>query len=128
MRRFLLGLLFATLTLGLLGQPGASGQAPEDTQQAVQGNNQFALDLYGKLRAKDGNLFFSPYSISTALAMTYAGARGDTAKEMADVLRFTLPPQQVHAAYGQLIADLNNGGTIEGHPVYELAVANALWG
>ena len=52
-----------------------------DIEQVVRGNNAFAFDLYRQLAAGDDgkNLFFSPYSISTALAMTYAGARADTA-------------------------------------------------
>ena len=48
----------------------------------VDGNTAFATDLYGVLSQRDGNLFFSPYSISVALAMTYAGAAGDTATEI----------------------------------------------
>ena len=57
-------------------EPGRA--APEDTAALVKGNNAFAFDLYGQLRSKEGNLFFSPYSISGALAMTSAGARGPT--------------------------------------------------
>jgi len=98
----------------------------------VQGNNKFALDLYAKLQGKDGNMFFSPYSISTALAMTYAGARGRTATQVADVLRFPVgargssPDQQQFAsAFGELVKDLNTRGR---SGAYELAVANALWG
>ena len=48
----------------------------------VEANTAFALQLYGKLRSTEGNLALSPYSISSALAMTYAGARGDTARQM----------------------------------------------
>jgi len=51
----------------------------------VQGNTEFALDLYGQLREAEGNLFFSPYSISTALAITYAGARRNTELQMAQM-------------------------------------------
>src|SRR5437660_11971290 len=65
--------------------------AMADVPAVVQGDTAFALDLYARLRGEDGNLFFSPYSISTALAMTRAGARGDTAAEMDKVLHFTLP-------------------------------------
>ena len=63
---------------------------PDDLKALVDGNNQFAIDLYKKLAEKDGNIVFSPYSISSALAMTYAGARGQTAEEMAKVLHFTI--------------------------------------
>ena len=57
---------------------------PEDLKALVDGNNQFAIDHYKKLaETEKGNIVFSPYSISSALAMTYAGARGQTAEEMA---------------------------------------------
>lgn len=52
--------------------------ATSDQADAVRDNNAFAIELYGELRNQSGNLFFSPESISTALAMTYAGARADT--------------------------------------------------
>src|SRR5436309_1090324 len=84
--------------------PVASDQA-----EVVRGNNAFAVELYGQLRGQPGNLFFSPESISTALAMTYAGARGDTAVEMAKTLHFTLPPERLHPAMGALLHDLNAG-------------------
>src|SRR5271163_2409881 len=57
----------------------SAGMAAESPQELAAGNNAFALDLYAKLRTTDGNLFLSPYSISTCLAMVYTGARGDTA-------------------------------------------------
>ena len=83
----------------------AFAEATEQDQQAVVGGNtEFALDLYARLRGEDGNLFLSPYSISTALAMTYAGARGETARQMEEVLHFTLPPEQLHAAYAAMLA------------------------
>src|SRR5262249_40286269 len=74
MYRFLPGLLVLVgLALGSL--PAGEARTPDPQQTTlVKGNTQFALDLYGKLRDKEGNLFFSPYSISSALAMTYAGA------------------------------------------------------
>jgi serpin B len=96
-----------------------------DVAVAVKGNNEFAFDLYGQLRTRDGNLFFSPNSISTALAMTYAGARGDTADEMAKALHFNLPQDKQHPAFGGLIRNLNGEGKKRG---YKLNVANALWG
>ena len=87
----------------------------------VEGNRRFALDLYGRLRQQPGNRFFSPSSISTALAMAYAGARGETARQMAAALHFTLPPERLHAAFGALTR--RDGGKAP-----ELAAANALWG
>jgi serpin B len=101
----------------------ANPQSP-DKAAAVKGNNTFAFDLYGKLRAHDGDLFFSPASISTALAMTYAGARGQTAEEMAQTLHFTRDQQQLHSALCALLHDLNGDGKKRGH---QLSVANALW-
>ena len=82
--------------------------ASKEVQSIARSNNQFAFDLYAKLRSSEsGNLFFSPTSISTALAMTYAGSAGDTEKEMTAVLRFKLPKKQVHPAFAALMATLN---------------------
>jgi serpin B len=103
----------------------APGGASPDLASLVPGNTQFALDLYLRLMGREGNLFFSPYSISSALAMTYGGARGNTAKEMADVLGFTLKDDVVHASFGALTDSLNEKGK-QGD--FELSVANALWG
>lgn len=99
----------------------------------VDGSNAFAMDLYAKLAAKDkGNLFFSPSSIDAALAMTYGGAAGDTAKQMAKTLHFTLAAEQLHPAFAALLKQLNTpppvGKGKDKQPAYQLAVANALWG
>lgn len=100
-----------------------SNLSPTPDQSAlVEGNNAFAADLYARLRKQDGNLFFSPESISTALAMAYAGARGETATQMASTLHFSLPPDKLHPAMGALLESLN-----EDHPGYQLRVADALW-
>jgi serpin B len=98
----------------------------EDTDRAavVKGNTEFALDLYARLAKQDGNLFFSPYSISDALAMTSAGARGETLAQMTKVLH--LPDQErLHPAFSELIRSLNGHGLPRD---YELTVVNALWG
>jgi serpin B len=100
------------------------GQQPERIV-VTKGNTQFALDLYGKLRTRDGNLFFSPFSISTALAMTYGGARGETAAEMANALHFGPDPDRLHAGFAALLADLNRGNPKKRG--YQLSTANALW-
>src|SRR5437870_7922790 len=73
-----------------------------ETQAVVAGNTAFAIDLYGRLRSAPGNLFFSPYSISTCLAMAYAGARGDTELQMAQVFRFGTNQALLHAGFGEL--------------------------
>jgi len=83
--------------------------------ELVEANTQFALDLYHELAEADGNLFFSPYSISAALAMSYAGARGETESQMSDALHFTLPQQVLHPAFHALDADLmQRASEIEG--------------
>jgi serine protease inhibitor len=120
-------LLLSTLILGLALQEAAGmvqiPPSPSPDQSALTAStNAFAIDLYGQLRKQDGNLFFSPESISTALAMAYAGARGDTASEMAATLHFTLPPDRLHPAMGALLGNLNAA-----HPGYQLRVADALW-
>ena len=100
-----------------------STPSPTPDQAAVaEGNNAFAIDLYSQLREQDGNLFFSPESISTAFAMAYAGARSTTAAQMAATLHFTLPPDKLHPAMGALLAALNGP-----HAGYQLHVADALW-
>jgi serpin B len=96
-----------------------------DEAAMVTADTGFALDLYARLRDREGNLFFSPFSISTALAMTYAGARGQTEAQMARVLYFGLNQPRLHAAFGGLIRALNAGASGRG---YQLSVANALWG
>jgi serpin B len=96
-----------------------------DTAAVVRGDTQFALDLYDQIHDAKGNLFFSPYSISTALAMTYAGAKGDTAAEMARTLHFTLDPQRLHPAIAGLLRQVVEAGKDRKARLY---VANALWG
>ncbi len=94
----------------------------ENVKTLVADNTQFAFDLYQILKSKDGNVFYSPYSISTALAMTYAGAREVTAQEMAQALHFTLPNEKLHPTFNELqeVLDKREG--------LELSIANSLWG
>jgi serpin B len=103
----------------------ADPKVPADVRTLVQGNNTFALDLYGQLAPQEGNLFFSPYSIANALAMTYAGARGETATQMATTLHFTLDPERLHPAFGSLRAEIQGAGPKR---KYQLQTANRLWG
>ncbi len=101
--------------------------APQDADAGalVRGNNTFALNLYGELKEQEGNLFFSPFSISAALAMTYGGARGNTAAQMEQVLYFEVTAERLHQTFAQLLEQLNARGKKGG---YQLSVANALWG
>ena len=105
----------------------ASG--PENQKALAEGNSAFAFDLYRTLSEQGGNLFFSPYSISLALAMTYAGAAGQTASEMVSTMHFTLPPADLHAAFNAYSqeAEARSKASQEGTP-FELSIANSLWG
>jgi len=125
-------LVCCVMGVNCCGAAGTNRTANEkDIKEAVVGNTDFAFDLYGKLRndpnvtKPKGNLFFSPYSISTALAMTYAGARGNTEKQMATALHFTLPGKRLHSTFGTLQKQLVQDDKSRG---YQLLLANALWG
>jgi serpin B len=100
-----------------------------DLDALVGGNSDFALDLYGGMADEPGNLFFSPHSISVALAMTYAGANGNTESEMAAALSFDLPEPLLHQAFNALDLDLASraAGTDESDG-FQLNIVNALWG
>lgn len=103
---------------------------PGELTALVEGNTTFATDLYRQVRGTSGNLFMSPHSISVALAMTYAGAAGDTATQLADTLHLGLPEPQLHAAFDALDLTLAaratqaTGDTIP----FRLNVVNALFG
>jgi len=103
-----------------------------DLADLVNGNSAFAFGLYHFLREeKDGNLFYSPYSISLALAMTYAGARGETAQQMADTLHFTLPQDRLHPAFNSLdleLASRGEGAQGKDSKGFRLNIVNAIWG
>ncbi|MCU4973631.1 serpin family protein [Halobacteria archaeon AArc-m2/3/4] len=121
----------------------------ESLARQVRGNVDFSLDLLAQLRteAPDENLFYSPYSVSVALAMTYAGARRETATEMADALRYELGQDDLHPAFGALEAEFarrNEDGqevanawgeenededeNEDDGPAFEFTTANAVWG
>ena len=105
-------------------QPATASE--DDLDRLVAGNNAFAFDLYHQLRSSDGNLFFSPTSISTALAMTYAGARESTEQQMAETLHYDLPQSQLHPAFNALDNALNSGD--DESEEFQLNIANAIWG
>lgn len=102
-----------------------------DLALLTEGNSAFAFNLYQELRKKEGNLFYSPYSISVALAMTYAGARGDTAEEMAATLQFLLEQDRLHPAFNWLDAELasrGEGAQGKDGEGFRLNIVNAIWG
>jgi serpin B len=100
------------------------GAGPADLGELVAGNSAFAFDLYQALRGRDGNLFYSPYSVSVALAMTYAGAQGQTEQQMAATLHYTLSQDRLHPAFNAL--DLSLVGAKQDE--FKLHIANSLWG
>lgn len=116
--------LTSSLALLAIARLARSEEPPVNPRGVVDGNNRFALELYAKLREAKGNLFCSPFSISSALAMTALGARGKTAEQMGEVLH--LPHnEQTDAGFAALMRQLNVGADKRG---YQLSVANALWG
>lgn len=146
---FLLALALLPLLAGVsCSKPAAPKEPdPDDLAAIVKSGNDFAWKLYRKLAEDNGNLFFSPGSIHTALAMTYAGARGNTARQMFDVLSFPVQPatpspaaatapagatskpapwsqRRIHEACGYLVSRLSAGKKTG----YEIYLANALWG
>jgi serpin B len=117
--------LLASFAVLALASTLTAAEPTADVAALVKGNNAFALDLYRQLSVRPGNVFLSPYSISTALAMTSAGARRDTLKEMTAALHF---PEQskLHPACTALIHQVNGDGKKK--LAYQLSTANALWG
>jgi serpin B len=142
--------LAATLTAGACGNDDGPPSAPAvdvarstklratpavsdpDRKALADGNAAFALDFYGQLKKKNAgqNVVFSPVSISTALSMTYAGAKGQTESETASALRWDLPQPRHHAAMNELDAALAARGEgklgTDGKP-FRLNVVNTTW-
>lgn len=116
--------LKSSLALAAMARLGFAKEPPVQLPDIVSGNNSFTFELFDKVRKEEGNLFCSPFSVSTALAMAAAGARGKTAEEMLDVLHFPGAPEAGHTVLGKLIQQFNADDPKRG---YQLAVANALW-
>ena len=111
--------------LGLLAPHFCAAVPPTPRESALAaGNLDFACGLYGELAGGPGNLFLSPCSISTALAMTWGGAKGDTAAQMRKTLRFGLPDDDLHQAFAELQQRLN---AAESRGKMRLRVANSIW-
>lgn len=117
----LFSLLLAASCRGTEATPPEEGGG--DMHEVVEGNTAFAVDLYKQLRGEEGNLFFSPYSVSLALGMTYGGARGNTAEEMAAALHFPANHEQLHPALERLNRKLAETATETGQ---KLEIANGL--
>jgi len=98
------------------------GATPAGINSVISANNQFALDLYSELKKNEGNIFFSPYSISTALAMIYEGARGKTAEEIQSVFHFPTDSNLRRSSFAAIHNQLNKPDS-----KYKLSIANALW-
>ena len=146
MKKALLVILAIITLLTVAGCAGAASAAevksnkPHDTSPVVNpadatalanGNSAFALDLYQQLIKADGNVFYSPYSISEVLAMTYGGARGDTAAQMAATLHYQLPQDKLHPAFNSVdiaLASRSNGKEGKDAKGFRLNVADAIWG
>ncbi len=142
-------LLFGLLTTMAFSRTPAPPDSPELLEKrrkdalknfnqavAVEANNAFAIQLYSQLAKENegSNLFFSPFSMESALAMTYEGARGTTAEQMFKTLQFdaatgnqrNAPPienAKIHDGFSQLTQRYNRD-----NKPYQLAIANSLWG
>ena len=116
-----------TLVMSLLLTAGAFADVNNHPRpEIVRGSsNEFAVDLYAKVEGAEENLFFSPYSLSSALAMVYAGARGETAEEMARTLNFPYRGDIIHASFGIVERSMSEAAA-KGD--FQLSIANALWG
>jgi serpin B len=135
-RRLICGILLAFFLFAFGSLSSSPVQTRKETSssdlpQLVAGNTAFALDIYHTLRKTDANLFLSPYSISSVLAMAYAGARNETAREMERTLRFPLPDKRLPAAFKSLNARIGNDPDMMGSAGYNdfrLIISNSLWG
>ncbi|HRF96165.1 MAG TPA: serpin family protein, partial [Aggregatilineales bacterium] len=118
-------LIIITLTMSSISVSAKTQQQQEngDIRELVMGNTAFALDFFYALMAfEDGNFVFSPYSLSNAFAMTWAGARENTGREIRDVFHLNLPPEALHRGFSALTIQLNNPDRTS-----RIVVANALW-
>ena len=111
--------------------PREANPSSANLDKLVSDNNVFAFKLYGELRSVPGNLFYSPYSVSVALAMLYAGAKGDTATEIAKALEFKLNGEALDTALNALslaLAKRGEGKQGADGGKFRLNVVNQLWG
>ena len=104
----------------------------DEIDELIVGNTEFTFDMYHQLAgSENGNFLYSPYSISLALAMTYAGARGETENQMAQTLQFTLPRELLHSAFNRLdliLASRSAPDEWDETEGFKLNIANSIWG
>lgn len=117
-------LVVIIMAMLLAVSPAFAEKQSADIKSFVEDNTAFALDLYSVLKKVEGNIFFSPYSLSSALAMTYAGARGKTAQEMKRTMHFTLGANKTHTLFAELAARLDS---VQKKGDVQLYIANSLW-
>ena len=113
------------------GSNGPAGPpiTPEQASALVAGNTAFALELYGqRAGGSQDNLVFSPHSISLALAMTYAGAQGETETQMAEALHFRLPQGELHPAMAALNQAVTTLPEHVDDDAFRINIANSVWG
>jgi serpin B len=118
-RNLLVGLVLTAA--GLLFLPLITF-AQDDTATVVNSNNEFAFDIYSRYKSNDGNIFFSPYSIFSAIAMTYEGARGKAAEEIKAVFHFPEEVSVLRQSSLEIYRQINKKDK-----KYKLSTANALW-
>lgn len=119
---------YASSNLERNKSPDSSGS---EISELVSGNSEFAWNLYRAIESESDNLFYSPFSISIALAMTYAGARGETETQMADTLEFKLSQERLHPAFNKLdleLAKRGEGAKGQDDKKFRLRIANSIWG
>src|SRR5256885_4981889 len=95
-------LRFGLFALFTIAPASYTARGNDEPMKIASELNQFTFDLYRTVSNEKGNLFCSPYSVSTALTLVYAGARGDTEREMAAALHFSEPQDQLHADVSKL--------------------------
>jgi serpin B len=117
-------IIFSAFGMTLFSGNPAKVETSTDPVKIAEGNNVFMMKAYKVLIEKEENIFISPYSISSALAMTYAGANGKTETEMGSALEFSANNTSFHQNFGMATESINNIGA-KGE--IQLNVANSLW-
>ena len=108
--------------------------SPNHLEELRKGNSEFAFDLYREIKGdfqENENLFYSPFSVSIALAMTYGGANSETANQMATALNFRLSQEDLHPTFNQVDLELaSRGKDAKGSDGKELRlnIINSIWG